>query len=93
MGPTGTVFIYVSSAAPNKRSLGATNGLAQTAVSFQRTVGPAAATALFAYSLENNVLGGNFAYAVLILIVSVGLFSAVQLPSTPWGRNVDGMTI
>ena len=81
--------MYVSSAAPNRRSLGATNGLAQTAVSIQRTVGPAAATALFAYSLENNVMGigGNFAYAVLLLLVVVGLFAAVQLPSKTWRQG------
>lgn len=83
--------MYVSSAAPNRRSLGATNGLAQTAVSIQRTVGPAAATALFAYSLENNVmgLGGNFAYAVLLLLVFIGLLAAVQLPSKTWRQSDD----
>ncbi|KAH9054529.1 MFS general substrate transporter [Lactarius vividus] len=56
------VFMYISSAAPNKRSLGATNGVAQTIVSIQRTVGPATAASLFAFSLDNNILGGNFAF-------------------------------
>lgn len=84
---SGAVFMYISSAAPNKRSLGATNGLAQTVVSIQRTIGPAAATALFAFSLENNIMGGNFAYMVLILLVIVGLFVAVQLPSSTWGQD------
>jgi len=79
--------MYISSAAPNKRSLGATNGLAQTVVSIQRTIGPAAATALFAFSLENNVMGGNFAYMVLILLVIVGLFASVQLPNSTWGQH------
>ncbi|KAH8993664.1 major facilitator superfamily transporter [Lactarius deliciosus] len=60
------IFMYISSAAPNKRSLGATNGLAQTMVSIQRTVGPAAAASLFAFSLDNNILGGNFVYVVLL---------------------------
>ncbi|KAI0290680.1 MFS general substrate transporter [Russula brevipes] len=82
-----SVFIYISSAAPNKRSLGATNGLAQTVVSIQRTVGPAAATSLFAFSLESNVLGGNFAYAVLFLLVIVGLFASVHLPRETWSHN------
>jgi hypothetical protein len=89
MDPIGSIFIYVSSAAPNRRSLGATNGLAQTAVSIQRTVGPAGATALFAYSLENNVMGGNFAYVVFLLLVFVALFAAVQLPSKLWGQDND----
>jgi hypothetical protein len=58
--------MYISTAAPNKRSLGATNGIAQTMVAIQRTVGPASAASLFAFSLKNNVLGGNFAYVVML---------------------------
>ncbi|KAH9056524.1 MFS general substrate transporter [Lactarius vividus] len=79
-----SVFMFVSSAAPNKRSLGALNGLAQTVVSTQRAVGPAAATSLFAFSLQNNVLGGQFAYAVLLSFACVGLCMAVQLPRNTW---------
>ncbi|KAH9005431.1 MFS general substrate transporter [Lactarius hatsudake] len=79
-----TIFMYISSAAPNKRSLGATNGVAQTMVSIQRTVGPAAAASLFAFSLDNNVLGGNFTFVVLPVVVLVGLCIAVQLPRIAW---------
>ncbi|KAH8989287.1 major facilitator superfamily domain-containing protein [Lactarius akahatsu] len=60
--------MFVASAAPNKRSLGALNGLAQTVVSTQRAVGPAATASLFAFSLQNNILGGQFAYAVLAFL-------------------------
>ncbi|KAI9511010.1 MFS general substrate transporter [Russula earlei] len=84
-----SVFMYISSAPPNKRSLGATNGLAQTVVSIQRAIGPAAATSLFAFSLENNIMGGNFTFAVLLLLVFVGLFVAVQLPNELWKHNDD----
>jgi len=83
----GAACMYVSSAAPNKQSLGATNGIAQTVVSIQRTVGPAAASSLFAFSLENNILGGNFAYVVLLGTVCAGLCVAVQLPVTTWKHN------
>lgn len=79
-----SVFMFVSSAAPNKRSLGAMNGLAQTVVSIQRAVGPAAAASLFAFSLQNNILGGQFAYAVLLSLACVGLCVAVQLPRDTW---------
>ncbi|KAH9030871.1 MFS general substrate transporter [Lactarius deliciosus] len=81
-----TIFMYISSAAPNKRSLGATNGLAQTMVSIQRAIGPATAASLFAFSLDNNILGGNFAYVVLHAVVWVGLGVAVQLPRNTWKR-------
>ncbi|KAH9973110.1 hypothetical protein BGW80DRAFT_285715 [Lactifluus volemus] len=36
-----SVFVFVAAAAPNKRSLGATNGLPKTVVAFQFIVGPA----------------------------------------------------
>jgi hypothetical protein len=72
---------------PNKRSLGATNGVAQTIISIQRTVGPAAAASLFAFSLENNVLRGNFVYVVLLAVVWVGLGVAVQLPNNMWNLH------
>ncbi|KAI9443932.1 MFS general substrate transporter [Lactarius indigo] len=81
------IFMYISSAAPNKRSLGATNGLAQMMVSIQRTIGPAAAASLFAFSLDNNILGGNFAYVVLLALVWVGIGMAVQLPRNLWEHD------
>ena len=79
--------MYISSSAPNKWSLGATNGIAQTVVSIQRMVGPAAAASLFAFSLDNNILGGNFVYVVLLGIVCVGLGVALQLPRNMWKHN------
>ncbi|KAF8258684.1 hypothetical protein EI94DRAFT_1109739 [Lactarius quietus] len=43
----GSVFMYTSSAPANNRSLGATNGIAQTVVSIQRLIGPAAVASLY----------------------------------------------
>ncbi|KAH9005485.1 MFS general substrate transporter [Lactarius hatsudake] len=82
-----TIYMYISSAVPNKRSLGATNGLAQMVVSIQRMVGPAAADWLLAFSLTNNVLGGNFAYVVLIVLVGVGLCISAKLPRNTWTHS------
>ena len=79
--------MYISTAAPNKRSLGATNGIAQTMVAIQRTVGPASAASLFAFSLENNILGGNLAYVVMLAVVLFGLGVATQLPKKTWKHN------
>ncbi|KAH9054514.1 MFS general substrate transporter [Lactarius vividus] len=83
----GVIFMYISSAAPNRRSLGATNGVAQMVVSIQRAIGPAAAASLFAFSLENGILGGNFVYVVLLALVCVGLCVATQLPKNTWKHN------
>ena len=79
--------MYISSAAPNKQSLGATNGLAQTMISNQRAIGPTAAASLFAFSLEKNILGGNFVYVVMFAIVLVGLRIAMLLPKDRWEHD------
>ncbi|KAH8984553.1 MFS general substrate transporter [Lactarius hatsudake] len=83
------IFMYIASAPPNKRSLGATNGIAQTVISIQRTVRPAAATSLFAFSLDHNILGGNFVYIALLAVVCVGVCIAVQLPDETWKHNEE----
>ena len=53
-------------------------------VSIQRAIGPAAAASLFAFSLEKNILGGNFVYVVMLAIVLVGLRIALLLPKNRW---------
>ncbi|KAF8267249.1 hypothetical protein EI94DRAFT_1731004 [Lactarius quietus] len=78
------VYMFISSSVPNKRSLGAANGFAQTVASIQCMVGPAVADWLFSFSLMNNVLGGNFAYVILVILVGVGLCISMQLPRKLW---------
>ena len=84
----GAALMYLSSAAPNRRSLGTTNGLAHSVASIQRTIAPAVADWLFAFSIEKNVLGGNLVYVVLFALVCVGLYVAAQLPRNMWKRDV-----
>ncbi|KAJ7163911.1 member of major facilitator superfamily multidrug-resistance, DHA1 sub-family [Mycena crocata] len=81
----GAVFIYISAAAPNRASLGATNGLCQLSVSLMRTIGPAAANSLFSLSMEKGYLGGWMVYYVLMATTVVALWVAAQLPRRPWG--------
>ncbi|KZP23803.1 MFS general substrate transporter [Athelia psychrophila] len=83
----GCVFIYLSAAAPNRRSLGATNGMAQTVVSIVRAVGPAVSTSLFAVSVKHNLLGGYAVYLILIVLSGMSLFVVVRMPKKPWGRD------
>jgi len=81
------IYMYISSATPNKRLLGAANGLGQSLASVQRTVAPAFADWLFAFSIANGVLGGNLVYVVLLALVGVGLYVAAQLPRHMWTHN------
>ncbi|KAH9838448.1 MFS general substrate transporter [Rhodofomes roseus] len=80
-------FMFVTTSAPNKRSLGATNGVAQVIAALLRSVGPASATSLFALSLEHNWLGGKAVYVILMLTSCVLWFVAIPLPYDGWTRN------
>ncbi|KAH9165739.1 hypothetical protein EDB89DRAFT_2246524, partial [Lactarius sanguifluus] len=60
-----TMNMFVSSATPNKWSLGTVYSLSHVATSVLSVVGPAADW-LFAFSLTHNVLGGKLAYVVLL---------------------------
>ena len=84
--------MYISSAVPNKRSLGAANGLAEMVTSIQAAVGPAAADWLFAFSLTHNVMGGNFAYVILIGVVCFALGVSTRLPRDTWHHNESSAT-
>ncbi|KAJ7039673.1 member of major facilitator superfamily multidrug-resistance, DHA1 sub-family [Mycena alexandri] len=80
----GAVFIYISAAAPNRASLGATNGLCQLSVSLMRTIGPAAANSLFSLSIEKGYMNGWMVYYVLMATTCAALWVAAQLPRRPW---------
>ncbi|KAM6493778.1 member of major facilitator superfamily multidrug-resistance, DHA1 sub-family, partial [Amanita muscaria] len=76
----GAIFIIIADAAPNRASLGATNGLSQTAVSVVRSIAPAAANSLYSLSIEKGYLGGNLVYLVLIGVVGIACWTALLLP-------------
>jgi len=79
--------MFVTASAPNKRSLGATNGLAQTTVSFARALGPAFSTSLFAFSVQHNILGGFGVYAFFLMISVGAIFLASRLPGKLWDED------
>ena len=69
--------------------LGATNGLAQTVVSVRRSVGPAIAASLLAFSLENSTTGGCGVVYALTLCTFVAIWPASQLPRDTWKPPED----
>ena len=79
--------MYVAESAPNKRSLGGTNGIAQVSASVVRAVGPALSTSLFAASAEHNWLGGNGVYVILVTMTSMTLIVANRLPKELWDKE------
>lgn len=80
----GAIFMYITSSAPNKSSLGATNGLSQTTVSIARAFGPAMSTSLFSLSVEKNYLGGNAVYVFFIGLTLLAMILVGRLPSRVW---------
>ncbi|KAI6098251.1 major facilitator superfamily domain-containing protein [Pisolithus croceorrhizus] len=77
-------FIYINAAAPNRASIGATNGLAQMMVSVMRAIGPAASNSAFSLSIQRHVVGGYFVYWMMMGMASVTLAMGFFLPKKPW---------
>ncbi|KAF9790416.1 member of major facilitator multidrug-resistance DHA1 sub-family [Thelephora terrestris] len=82
----GAVFIFITAAAPNKASLGATNGLAQLSVSILRAVGPALASSMYSLSIdeEHHYMNGGLVYYVTVLLSFGGIWVGSLLPKRPF---------
>ena len=79
--------MFITASAPNKHSLGATNGLSQMTVSIARAIGPAMSTSLFSFSVENNILGGYGVYVVFAILSFLAVLLATRLPSKIWEQH------
>ncbi|KAG2126676.1 major facilitator superfamily domain-containing protein [Suillus cothurnatus] len=82
----GCILMFITAAAPNKRSLGATNGLAQMTASIVRTFGPATSTSMFAYSVQHNLMGGYAVYTVFIVMTVIAMRFGAKLPGSPGNK-------
>ncbi|KAI9574045.1 MFS general substrate transporter [Boletus coccyginus] len=80
------IFMFVVKAAPNKQSLGSTNGVSQSLTSIARAIGPALTTSLFAVSKEYNVLGGNLVYVILAVLTTISVVLSQRLPDLKDGE-------
>jgi len=74
----------MTSSVESSRVLGSVHGIGQTGASLTRAVGPVVATSLFAFTLENNWMGGFGVYVALIVISLCGMPLAYQLPEKEW---------
>ena len=90
----GCIFVFVTAAAPNRRSLGATHGLSHTAVSMARIIAPSFSTSLFSFSVEHNLLGGYAVYVVLSFLSCFAVWLAMCLPREvrpAWEGEEEGL--
>ena len=74
--------MYITAGSPNKRSLGAVNGLAMTLASISRMLTHAIASSLLAFSIQYQILWGYAAYIVFVFFTIGGIRLASELPMT-----------
>ena len=74
------MYMYLAAVSPNKRSLGATYGLALTLESIGRMVMSPMASSLLAFSIQHQILWGYGVYVVLIFLATGGIGLASKLP-------------
>ncbi|KAF9453689.1 MFS general substrate transporter [Macrolepiota fuliginosa MF-IS2] len=80
----GCAFMFITTSAPTKRSLGTVNGMAQTAGSVARLIGPGFANVMLGLSIEKGWLGGYAVYFVMSFFAVGGVVLAKMLPEGAW---------
>ncbi|KAG0694917.1 major facilitator superfamily domain-containing protein [Suillus ampliporus] len=76
------LVLFVRAAAPNRVSLGATNGIVQTVVTAIRITGPASVATIFSYSMQE----GHDAWSVYYFLMAVAFLAvgtSLLLPRHP----------
>ena len=73
------IFIYITTASPNRASLGAINGIAQLLVSIMCTVRPASAASMFSISVKTPEHVW-FVYYYLLALGFVKVGASLLLP-------------
>ena len=76
----GATYIYINAAAPNCASVGATIVLLQLLMSIMFAVGPSAINSVFVLGIQKQVLGGHFAYWLMVWMAVISLAIGVVLP-------------
>ncbi|KAG1879286.1 major facilitator superfamily domain-containing protein [Suillus tomentosus] len=75
----GVSMILTKENAPNAASLGQSNGLVQFTMCFARSFAPFVVSALFATSLEYNLLGGYLWLVIMIMISFLGMTTSRKI--------------
>ena len=78
--------MFIAAAAPNKSSLGATNGLAQLSVSIVRAVGPAVVSSAYSLSIDedHHYMNGGLVYYLTVALSLGAIWVGLLLPKNPF---------
>lgn len=74
--------LFIRAAAPNRASLGATNGVAQMVAAGARIIAPASATSVFSYSMQEGH-DAWLVYYFLMVIAFLAVGTSLLLPRDP----------
>ncbi|KAG1786377.1 major facilitator superfamily domain-containing protein [Suillus plorans] len=74
--------LFIRAAAPNRASLGTTNGIVMVVVAVAKVIGPASAASVFSYSLQEGHDAWSI-YYFFIAIVFLAVGTALLLPRNP----------
>lgn len=74
--------LFIRAAAPNRASLGATNGIAQMVAAGARIIAPASATSIFSYSMQEGH-DAWLVYYFLMVIAFLAVGTSLLLPRDP----------
>ncbi|KAG1728515.1 MFS multidrug-resistance DHA1 sub-family [Suillus paluster] len=77
-----SLALFIRAAAPNRASLGATNGIVQMIVAGARIIGPASAASVFSYSAREGH-DAWFIYYFLMAIAFLAVGTSLLLPRDP----------
>ncbi|KAG1858642.1 MFS multidrug-resistance DHA1 sub-family [Suillus tomentosus] len=78
------IALFIRAAAPNRASLGATNGIAQMAASVARIIGPASAASVFSYSIQE----GHDAWLIYYFLIAMAFLAVGTALFLPRGLSV-----
>ncbi|KDQ12901.1 hypothetical protein BOTBODRAFT_34047 [Botryobasidium botryosum FD-172 SS1] len=83
--------IMITDACPSPSAIAAVNGVNQISIILPQAVAPAAATALFAYSIKSDIAGGNLIWIVLFAFGCLTAIHSLTLrePTSDWRLDKD----
>ncbi|KAG1858894.1 major facilitator superfamily domain-containing protein [Suillus subluteus] len=76
------LVLFIRAAAPNRASLGATNGIIQMVAAGARIIAPASATSVFSYSIQEGH-DAWLVYYFLMVVVFLAVSTSLLLPRNP----------
>ncbi|KAJ6451943.1 major facilitator superfamily multidrug-resistance, DHA1 sub-family [Mycena sanguinolenta] len=78
-----SIQLFIVNSSPRPSALSSTNSIAQMVSTITRALAPFIASALFAVSLELNLVGGYMVYIILLAVAAVGIFLSFLLAHDP----------